>query len=143
MFVISFHTIIYTQHSGVWRNSIREFGAIPFGSLAAKLTILSVFYCIPYVLLFFFKTFTPRQPLKLSPTFLPCTPRHDMTISIFVILLFRQRLYIPYGWQVVCRLSRRNDRVTYSLFQLLTSIACYLAAFTSHSRTLTETLRIL
>ena len=59
MFVISFHTIIYTQHSGVWRNSVREFGAIPFGSLAAKLTILSVFYCIPYVLLFFFKTSAP------------------------------------------------------------------------------------
>ena len=40
--------------SGVWRNSVREFGAIPFGSLSAKLTILSVFYCIPYVLLLFF-----------------------------------------------------------------------------------------
>ena len=23
--------IIYTQYSGVWRNSVQEFGAIPFG----------------------------------------------------------------------------------------------------------------
>ena len=59
MFVISFHTIIYNSYSGVWRNSVREFGAIPFGSLAAKLTILSVFYCNLYVLLLFFKTFPP------------------------------------------------------------------------------------
>ena len=41
MFVISFHTIIYTPTFG-------SLAAIPFGSLAAKLTILPVFYCIPY-----------------------------------------------------------------------------------------------
>ena len=68
MFVISFHTIIYTQHSGVWRNSVREFGAIPFGSLAAKLTILSVLYCIPYVLLFFFKTSSPHNTIGFTDT---------------------------------------------------------------------------
>ena len=43
--VIHFGFLRYAHH----------FDAVPFGSLAAELTILSVFYCIPYVLLFFFK----------------------------------------------------------------------------------------
>ena len=75
MFVISFHTIIYNSYSGVWRNSVREFGAVPFGSLAAKLTILSVFYCIPYVLLFFFKA------LPVSTQLFGVTPKVFREVS--------------------------------------------------------------
>jgi hypothetical protein len=54
-----------------------------------------------------------------TAAFLPCTPRHDMTISIFVILLFRQRLYIPCWWQVVRRLGGRDDGVAQLLLQLV------------------------
>ena len=80
--------------SGVWRNSVREFGAVPFGSLAAKLTILSVFYCIPYVLLFFFKTSAPFQTLpsafRLQPSYLllfPSSPLGETERGSLLLIL--------------------------------------------------------
>ena len=54
--VIHFGFLRYAHH----------FGAVPFGSLAAKLTILSVFYCIPYVLLFFFKVSRLSVSIRVS-----------------------------------------------------------------------------
>jgi hypothetical protein len=45
--------------------------------LAAKLTILSVFYCIPYVLLFFFKTSIPRFRHKCLSPLEPSAPHTE------------------------------------------------------------------
>ena len=86
---------------------------------------------------------THHHMIDANPTFLPCTPRHDMTISIFVILLFRQRLYIPCWWQVVRRLGRRNHRVTKLRFQFVTSGLSHTATFLGHFHTLFITLGVL
>ena len=37
-----------------------------YPNLTAKITILPVYYCIPYVLFFFFKTFPPPTPGTLG-----------------------------------------------------------------------------
>ena len=94
-------------HSGVWRNSVREFGAIPFGSLAAKLTILPVFYCIPCVLLFFFKT-SPSPHFICRP---PFVLRHNKYGSRLMVHGARLHHLLFTFWLSVLTIDVRTFRI--------------------------------